>query len=637
LENKTNSTAQLEALIHALPYVTWFKDEEGRFEKVNRLFLEQVGKKEQEVTGRHENELLDNEDAASSEKGDRDIIESGRVSQETYSRNQRIFKTVRFPVFEKNGKISGTGGFREDITNLTRSLQELHMEKEYLEALLDHIPYYIFFTDRHHRYIRINQMMARLLRVASPGDAVGKENDSFFTKRVARKMQEENRTIMESGEPILNKIIYFEDEGVDGFWMENNKIPIKDERGVIIMIIGIFKDVTNIKKIENELKEARDKAQEADRLKTSFLANMSHEIRTPMNGILGFANLLRDSSLDEEKRDLYLKHIEQSSKQLMNIIDDIIDISKIESGQLKISNRPVRINSILDEVYSSFFHRVRGEAPGQKKVTFNLKKGIDTPEFTMVTDDFRLRQVLNNLISNAIKFTSEGEITFGYTIRGNRYIEFFVKDTGMGIPLNKQGIIFDRFGQVEQNKEYRPSGTGLGLPISKNLVKLMGGEMWVDSVVNKGSTFYFTLPLVMDKTVAEPELPISNKSYNWKGKRILVAEDEPLNWFFIKEMISKSGAEVLRARTGREAIKITKKSNPDVILMDLKMPEVNGIEATRTIREFNKAVPVIAQTAFVMAEEKEKSRQAGCNYFITKPLDRTELMELIENCLKQGG
>jgi CheY-like chemotaxis protein len=206
----------------------------------------------------------------------------------------------------------------------------------------------------------------------------------------------------------------------------------------------------------------------------------------------------------------------------------------------------------------------------------------------------------------------------------------------MGIPLNKQGIIFDRFGQVDQAKEYRPSGTGLGLPISKNLVKLMGGEMWVDSLVNEGSTFFFTLPMVMEKTADEPEMPISNKSYNWKGTCILVAEDEPLNWLFIKEMISKSGAEVLRAKNGREAIRITKETNPDVILMDLKMPEVSGIEATRTIRGFNTGVPIIAQTAYVMAEEKEESRQAGCNFFITKPLDRTELMELIDNCLKQG-
>ena len=358
---------------------------------------------------------------------------------------------------------------------------------------------------------------------------------------------------------------------------------------------------------------------------------MSHEIRTPMNGILGFANLLKDPDLEGEKRDLYLKHIEQSSKQLLNIIDDIIDISKIESGQLKISNRPVRINGIMDEVYSSFFHRIRGDAPGQKRVTFNLEKGVASPGFTLVTDDYRLRQVFNNLIGNAIKFTEEGKITFGYVIKNNRHIEFFVKDTGPGIPENMLGVIFDRFGQVNQQSYSQPSGTGLGLPISKNLVQLMGGEMWVESKVNKGSVFRFTLPLVTEKASDEPRILISNKSYNWTGKKILVAEDEMLNWMFIKEMLRKSGAEILRAEDGSQAVKITRKFKPDAILMDIKMPGLNGIEATRKIRTFNKKVPIIAQTAFVMAEEKAESKLVGCNHFVTKPLDRTVIMELIDS------
>jgi len=448
-------------------------------------------------------------------------------------------------------------------------------------------------------------------------------------------MIEEDRTIIETGKPILNRIIYFEDKGVDGFWMENNKIPIKDERGVITMIIGIFKDVSEMKRIETELKEARDKAQESDRLKTSFLANMSHEIRTPMNGILGFANLLRDPDVSEEQKDLYLKHIDQSSNQLLNIIDDIIDISKIESGQLKISNKPVRINAILDDIYSSFFHRIRGDAPGQKKINFNLKKGNDSTGFTIVTDDFRLRQIFNNLIGNAIKFTREGHITFGYSIRNNRYVEFFVSDSGVGIPEDMLKVIFDRFGQVSRDKQYQPSGTGLGLPISKNLVQLMGGEMWVESNEKSGTTFYFTLPLVSEEAEEEPRVLISNKSYNWKNKRILVAEDEALNWMFIREMLRKTGAEVLRAKDGKEVVRQAKRIHPDVILMDIKMPELNGIEATRKIRSFDAGVPIIAQTAYVMAEEKEESMRAGCNHFVTKPLDRTVIMEIIDSHFKK--
>lgn len=618
-------------MLEALPYVSWFKDAEGNFSMVNAMLLTKYQKGLFEVIGRRNKEVFESDEAQLNEEIDREILETGKITASTYSRNKRVFKTVHFPVIDEDGRITGTGGFQEDITNLSRSLQELHMEREYLEALLENMPYYIFFTDKHHRYIRINSKMAQLLKVSNPEDAVGKGNEAFFSRRVARKMLEEDRNILETGEPMLNRIIFFEDEGVQGLWMEKNKIPIRDERGIVTMIIGIFKDVSGMMKIENELKEARDRAEESDRLKTSFLANMSHEIRTPMNGILGFANLLKDPGLREDKRDLYLKHIEQSSKQLLNIIDDIIDISKIESGQLKISNRPVRINAIMDEVYSSFFHRIRGDAPGQKRITFNLEKGEESPGFTLVTDDYRLRQVFNNLIGNAIKFTEDGKITFGYKIKNNRHIEFFVKDTGPGIPENMLGLIFDRFGQVNQESYSQPSGTGLGLPISKNLVKLMGGEMWVESKVNKGSVFRFTLPLVTELKSDEPRVMLSNKSYKWIGKQILVAEDEMLNWMFIREMLRKTGAKIIRAEDGNEAVKIARKFKPDAILMDIKMPGLNGIEATRKIRTFNKTVPIIAQTAFVMAEEKAESKKVGCNHFVTKPLDRTVIMELIDS------
>jgi len=605
--------------MEALPFASWFKDADGNFNQANGLLQQSLNKELTEII----------------EKGNREVFSTGKTLHANYSRAKRIFETVNFPVFDKNGKITGTGGYQEDITNLSNSLQALHLEREYLEALLENMPFYIFFTDKQHRYIRVNSLMAKLLRVSHPDQAAGKYIDVFFSKRVTRKMIEEDRKILKTGKPIINRIIYFEDKEVDGFWMEKNKIPIRDERGIITMIVGIYKDVSDMMKIENELKKARDRALVSDRLKTSFLANMSHEIRTPMNGILGFANLLRDPDLSDEQKDLYLKHIDNSSNQLLHIIDDIIDISKIESGQLKITNRPVCINAILDEIYSSFFHRIRGDAPGQKRVAFNLNKGVDSPDFTIVTDDYRLRQIINNIIDNAIKFTKEGHVIFGYTTRNSRYIEFYVRDTGVGIPAGKKEIIFDRFGQVSNKNLYQPSGTGLGLPISKSLVKLMGGEMWVESTEGQGSTFFFTLPLVTKEVGEEFQDPISNKTYNWINKRILIAEDEELNWLFIKEMLRKTGAEILRAKHGKEVLDIAKRSVPDVILMDIKMPEMNGIEATRQIRTYNREIPIIAQTAYVMAEEKEECMQVGCNHFVTKPLDRTIVMELIDSYFKK--
>ena len=199
---------------------------------------------------------------------------------------------------------------------------------------------------------------------------------------------------------------------------------------------------------------------------------------------------------------------------------------------------------------------------------------------------------------------------------------------------NKIKLIFDRFGQVNQERSLQPTGTGLGLPISKSLVNLMGGEMWVESEMGEGTTFFFTLPLVVEEPVEDSTVLISNKSYNWKGREILVAEDEELNWLFVREMLRQTGAVVHRARNGQEVVDRTRDLNPDAILMDIKMPEVNGIEAARRIRIFNTKVPIIAQSAFVMAEEKEESLLAGCNHFVTKPLDRTTIMELIDSYFK---
>lgn len=627
--------SQLKALMEALPFASWFKDSDGKFKQANTILLDSLKEELSQVLGKGSGEVFDKEDARLSDEVEQDVFETGKISEVTYSRDKHVFKAVNFPVFDTDGKIAGTGGYQEDITNLTASLQALHQEREILEVLLANLPFCIFFTDRKHRYLRINRLMAKLMQVSHPREAIGKSNDEFFSERLARKMMEEDRSIMETGKAIFNRIVFFEDKGLDGFWMEQNKIPVRDERGVITMIVGIYKDVTDKVAIENELKNARDRAEKSDHLKTSFLANMSHEIRTPMNGILGFANLLRDPDVGDDQKDLYLQHIDRSSKQLLNIIDDIIDISKIESGQLKISNRPVHINEIMDEIYSSFFHRIRGDAPGQKKVAFNLNKDVVSSVFTVVVDDYRLTQIFNNLIGNAIKFTHEGNITFGYTLKDNRYIEFFVSDTGIGIEPEKISLIFDRFGQVNPVSNDQPSGTGLGLPISKSLVDLMGGEMWVESEEGKGSTFRFTLPLVIEQVREESQVLLSNKSYDWNGKCILIAEDEDLNWLFIREMLRKTGAEIIRAINGLEALELVRTRKPDVILMDIKMPEMNGIEATRKIREFNPEVPIISQTAFVMAEEKEESIKAGCNHFVTKPLDRTTIMEIIDCYIQQ--
>ena len=217
--------------MESLPFASWFKDEEGKFTHVNEAFLFTTGKKRSQVIGKLDRDVFAREEARKVEEGEQEVYRSGKANESTYSRDKRIIKTVHFPVHDELGNLSGTGGFSEDITNLTDSLQALHRDKETLEVLLETMPFCIFLTDRHHRYVRINRMMAKLLRVSEPEEAIGKNNKVFFTKRVARKMIEEDSAILQTGTPIVNKIIYFEDDGVEGFWMEINKIPIRDERG----------------------------------------------------------------------------------------------------------------------------------------------------------------------------------------------------------------------------------------------------------------------------------------------------------------------------------------------------------------------------------------------------------------------
>ncbi|MFO7940374.1 MAG: ATP-binding protein, partial [Bacteroidales bacterium] len=359
--------------------------------------------------------------------------------------------------------------------------------------------------------------------------------------------------------------------------------------------------------------------------KSAFLANMSHEIRTPMNGIIGFSEMLVAQGVSDEKRAFYAKIVIDSSKQLLTIVNDILDISMLDTGQVQVKDEPVFVNQLLKDLYNTYLPQAQEQA-----LTLHYTTDLPDDQCQIQSDHTRLRQIIQNLLNNALKFTQKGSITFGYTQNNNQLI-FYVTDTGIGISAEKKENIFDRFYQEELDITRQYGGTGLGLAISKDLVHLLGGSIWVESTKNEGTTFYFSLPY---QTSDQPDTPKeNNKQKDTKAQlTILVAEDEELNYLYIEEVLTEHGAHLLHARNGIESVELCKRHPEiDLVLMDLKMPKMNGYEAAKEIKALYPDLPIVAQTAYAMSGDREKTLEAGFDDYIAKPMKPDSLKTLIEN------
>lgn len=387
-----------------------------------------------------------------------------------------------------------------------------------------------------------------------------------------------------------------------------------------------------------ELYYAKEHAEQSDRLKSAFLANMSHEIRTPMNGILGFADLLKKPNLSNDKTQKYIGIIEKSGVRMLNIINDIIDISKIESGQMAVTNSDTNINEQIKYLYT--FFKIEVES---KDMQLSYKISLPTSEAIIITDREKLYAILTNLVKNSIKYSDFGFIEFGYDLKDSDgeqpgTLVFFVKDTGIGIPKDRQQAIFDRFVQADISDKRAFQGAGLGLSITKAYVEMLGGTIWVESEEGKGSTFYFTIPYILGTSPTEHanENMFNNLENNHsKDLKILITEDDETSEILLTEIIESFSSKIIKASNGLEAVQICR-VNPDIdfILMDIKMPEMDGYEATRRIRQFNKDVVIVAQTAYGLSGDREKAIEAGCNDYFSKPLNKDLLIRFLRNHFK---
>ncbi|MBN1927494.1 MAG: PAS domain S-box protein [Prolixibacteraceae bacterium] len=549
---------------------------------------------------------------------------------------RKIIVEVREAPVIENGKVVSIVGSLADITERKIAEEALKKSRRDLQAIISNSPICTKIIDVDFNLQYMSESGMKQLKINDVEEFYGKPYPLYFFPEqfkldMAEKLKEVKKTL---------KTMELEGELADiagnRLWYHHIMAPVKDDKGKLEYILVVSMDITQRKKAENELVDAKDKAEESDRLKSAFLANMSHEIRTPMNGILGFAELLREPDLRTDQQLEYVSIIEKSGERMLNIINEIIDISKIESGTMEVNLKEVNINNQLDYMLSFF----KPEAE-HKGLDLILKNTLTDEEAKIITDSEKVLAVLMNLMKNAIKYTNKGFIEFGCKFTKNRnakLLQFSVKDTGVGIAIERQKAIFDRFIQADIEDINARQGAGLGLAISKAYIEMLGGELWLESDPDgtsggKGSVFSFTIPykpLMNEETEAAKESEIEDNSLNQKLKMI-IAEDDESSRDFISIIVKDFSKEVIVTKTGTETIEACR-ANPDIdlIFMDIQMPEMNGYKATEQIRQFNKDVIIIAQTAYGLTGDREKALEAGCNDYIAKPIKKAKLLELIQ-------
>ncbi len=538
-----------------------------------------------------------------------------------YAALNEEYSTANEELIEKNEEYATLNEeYKSQNEELRKAKEKAEENEEKFKSIFDYSPQPISISNMSGKIIEVNNKVCELSGY-SKEELIGKNilNTGLYNKEDREKFLKK----LENTGKVADMEMNFtnRNNSVLKTLLSANIIKIKGTPYILSMVT----DITKRKKAEAEILKAKERAEESDRLKTEFINNMSHEIRTPMNGILGFSELLSSPDLTPEKQKNYIKIIRNSGKQLMRIIDDILEISKLGTKQVKAINEEICLNDLLLELFSIFDIKAK-----ENKTPLYLKKGLSDEESIILTDSSKLTKILSNLLENALKFTNTGSIEFGYNLIQNN-IELYVKDTGIGIKPEKQNVIFERFSQEDKNISKQTGGLGLGLSIAKENAELLGGTITLKSEKGKGSVFFITIPYKPVKKI-NTDKPKKTTMKNKKTSTILIVEDEEVNFIYIETLLEyfEKGIVVLHAINGEEAVKLCKERDDiDFILMDLKMPVMDGYEATKEIKKLRPDLPIIAQTAYSTPEEKAKAMSAGCDDFISKPISNEIFTKII--------
>ena len=636
----------LRTLVDNLPDIIYAKDREGRKTLANLADVQNTGHQtEAEILGKTDFDLYSKEVAQKFFEDDQLVITTGNpvLNREEYfidaDGKKKWLLTSKVPLRDNRNNITGLIGIGRDITEKVQSEESIQHERILLRTLIDNLPDAIYVKDLYCRKSISNLADLRNMGKKSEDEVLGKTDFDLYPKEVAQKFFEDDQSAIKSGNPIVNREEYFINAEGEKRWLLTSKLPLRDAENKIIGLIGIGHDITERKVADEKLRKAYEDLEKvnndlinANKVKGQFLANMSHEIRTPLNAVIGMTGLLLDTKLNDEQRD-FAETIYNSGDILLSLINDILDYSKIEAQKLEIEKQPFDLRLCIEEAL---------DLVASKAVDKNLELVYsveDVLSTNVIGDVTRLRQILLNLLSNSIKFTEKGEIEVSVTGQLRDHYEyqlhFSVRDTGIGIPKDRQDKIFQSFTQVDASTTRKFGGTGLGLAISKQLSELMGGTMWIESsgVPGEGSTFHFTIvaELCVEKQTAEEFSAL-------KGKKILIVDDNLTNLNILERQTKSMNMIPTGVTSGFEALELLKQGDQfDLAILDYHMPGMDGLTLSEKIRMLNlkQNLPLILLSSFGYREKKVGFSEFAAT--LTKPVKLSHLQNALITVLKGNG